>query len=528
MSIKNTFKSLTVTVTSTTFIQKYLNRHTENLATIFMLHRMRIGIPKYGGHSPDFLRSALQTLKDNGYKFVSVEELLLRARTGEEPIKKAVAFTMDDGYLDQAKVALPIFVEFNCPITVFIITGFIDKEVLPWDTVVKYCFYETDKNTLTLNIGANDIYYNLSSVNSRIASMRDFREKCKSLNELELNNTIDMLSKESNVDISQNIIEYSIPLSWDDARNAELSPEVRFGVHTVSHPILSRISTSRSMEEICNSWDKIATELVNPVRIFAYPIGHYNDFLVRDIDILKEHGYLGAVTAEPGYFDQEIMRSNENARFMINRFSFPDNLPDLLQYCSGLELLKNKLRNNYVFSFWKHKRYLVNNIFYILSLYLGLYRNYTTIDWSKVKRIIFVCKGNICRSPYAELKAEKLGLKAISVGIDADGKSNADEIATKISAQRGLDISIHKSRKIDHAEYSASDLIVCMEPWHAEAVSKYKNQLELDCQITLLGLWCSSRKVVIRDPYGQSTETFSDCFDLIDDALLTIYKMVKK
>ncbi len=510
------------------FIQKYVGEQTDDLATIFMLHRMQIGIPKYGGHSPEFLKNALQTLKDNGYIFVSVEELLLRTRTGTAPIKKAVAFTMDDGYLDQAKIALPIFIEFNCPITVFLITGFIDRQILPWDTVVKYCFYETNKSILKLNIGTDNIDYDLSTTNSRIAAMRNFREKCKSLDELELIDTINMLSARSEVDIHKETIEYSIPLSWDDARKAEASPYVRFGLHTVSHPILSRISTSRSRDEIGKSWEKISAELTSPVKIFAYPIGRYSDFLLRDIELLKHDGYLGAVTAEPGYFNQKKMHTNEYARFMIRRFSFPDNIPDLLQYCSGLELFKNKLRINYFFSFWKHKRYLVTSIIYLINLNLGHYKKFTVIDWSKVDRLIFVCKGNICRSPYAEIMAKEHGLKSISVGIDADGKSGADEMAAKIAAQRGVDLSGHRSRKIDHIEYTDTDLIVCMEPSQTDTVLNNKTIVGSNCQITLLGLWCSKKKVIVRDPYGQSTHIFSESFELIDDALSTINKMINK
>jgi protein-tyrosine-phosphatase/peptidoglycan/xylan/chitin deacetylase (PgdA/CDA1 family) len=528
VNIKTTFKHFAVSLTNTNIFQQYISKHTDSLATIFMLHRMEIGIPKYGGHSPEFLRSALTYLKDNGYHFVSVEELLLRAYTGATPIQKAVAFTMDDGYLDQAKIALPIFVEFNCPITVFLITGFIDKEVLPWDTVVKYCFYETKKTSLTLNLGTKDIVYNLSNVNNRISSMRNFREKCKTLNESELRNAISILSINSNVDIHKNTIEYSIPLSWEDARIAESSNEIRFGIHTVSHPILSNISEQRSKEEINNSWKKISTELKNPVNIFAYPIGHYNDFLLRDIDILKQDGYLGAVTAEPGYFNQNEVLSNEYAKFMIRRFSFPDNIPDLMQYCTGLELIKNKLRSNSLFSIWRHKRYLLNNTFYNLYYYLGLYREYKNIDWRSISRLIFVCKGNICRSPYAEWKSKSLGLRAISIGVESDGKSSADEMAMKISALRGIDISSHISRRLNDVEFSESDLIVCMEPKHAASILNDRNLLNAKCQITLLGLWCSDRKLLVRDPYGQSIDVFFECFELIDNALTTIHNMIKK
>jgi protein-tyrosine-phosphatase/peptidoglycan/xylan/chitin deacetylase (PgdA/CDA1 family) len=522
MNIKSSFKYFSISVVNTNVFQKYLSKRTDHLATIFMLHRMDMGMARYGGHSPEFLEDALKYLRDNGYHFVSVEDLLLRARNGAEPIKKAVAFTMDDGYMDQARVALPIFVKFKCPITVFLITGFIDNKSIPWDTIIKFCFYETKKNTLQLAIDGKQLLYNLSNNTNRMASMRDFRDRCKSLNEDELSHAIHSLSELTDVDIRHNADEYILPLLWNDARKSELNSEVSFGVHTVRHLILSNLSGQRAEEEICNSWDNISTKLIKPVKIFAYPIGRYDDFLLRDIDIIKQNNYLGAVTAEPGYFDQGEVVTNEYSRYMIKRFSFPDNIQDLIQLCSGIEFIKHKLRNNYFFSFWNNKRYLFHSLIYKIYSFLGLYSKYKKIDWKRINRLVFVCKGNICRSPYAEYKSLELGLNTISVGVDTDGISGADEMAMKISAIRGIDISTHISRKANKISYSESDLLVCMEPWHAKDILNNQDIENTNYQVTVLGLWCTNKIALIRDPYGQSTEMFIKCFDLIDDSLSNI------
>ena len=49
---------------------------------------------------------------------------------------------------------------------------------------------------------------------------------------------------------------------------------------------------------------------------------------------------------------------------------------------------------------------------------LGMYRSYRQVHWESVGRLVFVCKGNICRSAYTEAVAKSLGVAAISCGLD--------------------------------------------------------------------------------------------------------------
>ena len=55
-----------------------------------------------------------------------------------------------------------------------------------------------------------------------------------------------------------------------------------------------------------------------------------------------------------------------------------------------------------------------------------------------------------------------------------------------------------------------------MEPWH---VKRFKQLDNSNCQITLLGLLCSQKKIIISDPYGKPDVFFDNCFHAIDDAL---------
>src|SRR5437588_1134030 len=50
----------------------------------------------------------------------------------------------------------------------------------------------------------------------------------------------------------------------------------------------------------------------------------------------------------------------------------------------------------------------------------GRHRQFKQIRWDRVARVVFVCHGNICRSPYAEGRAVSFGLPAASFGLSAD------------------------------------------------------------------------------------------------------------
>jgi len=110
---------------------------------------------------------------------------------------------------------------------------------------------------------------------------------------------------------------------------------------------LSNLTNDRSSNEITQSFVKLKVELNNPVKIFAYPFGNNKDFTAREVKYLEECGYNGAVTTIPGYFDQVDTSKSPSSIYLIKRFCLPNNLLDLEQYASGLEHVKERLRNIY-------------------------------------------------------------------------------------------------------------------------------------------------------------------------------------
>lgn len=72
--------------------------------------------------------------------------------------------------------------------------------------------------------------------------------------------------------------------------------------------------------------------------------------------------------------------------------------------------------------------------------------------------ILFVCTGNACRSPMAEGWARTFGLKAESAGVVAAG---VHPRAVEVMAEKGIDISRHRSRTVPEAD-SSYDFVVTL------------------------------------------------------------------
>lgn len=150
---------------------------------------------------------------------------------------------------------------------------------------------------------------------------------------------------------------------------------------------------------------------------------------------------------------------------------------------------------------------------------VGAFRRYRQIHWPEVSRVVFVCKGNICRSPYAEHRSRAWGANAVSAGLLADPGKPAAPAAQQAALRRGVDLAAHRSRVTSELVISAGDLLVAFEPGHAEALSVLACN-RAGVQVTLLGLWSSTpRLVYLHDPYGFSQAYFEKCFERIDRGL---------
>ena len=149
----------------------------------------------------------------------------------------------------------------------------------------------------------------------------------------------------------------------------------------------------------------------------------------------------------------------------------------------------------------------------------GLYRQYRRVDWTKVDRLVFVCSGNICRSPFAAELARSRGFHVASFGTDTRGGDPADPVASRVGARRGIDLSGHVSTSLGKFTVRPGDLLVGMEPLHLQSIRHLGRD---GIQLTLAGLWTGVCAPYLPDPYGTQDHCFEFVFGLIEESLAEI------
>jgi peptidoglycan/xylan/chitin deacetylase (PgdA/CDA1 family) len=152
-----------------------------------------------------------------------------------------------------------------------------------------------------------------------------------------------LLAEHAGVDLPAAPPDRYAPMTWDDARTCERNG-MTFGPHTVTHPILSRVTTEQATWEITESWRRLCAEVEHPVPVFCYPNGQWSDFGPREIEILQRTGLVGAVVGAPGFAGMKSFRQGTDSPYKLKRLPFPEQLSDIIQYVSGIERCKQLMR----------------------------------------------------------------------------------------------------------------------------------------------------------------------------------------
>lgn len=154
----------------------------------------------------------------------------------------------------------------------------------------------------------------------------------------------------------------------------------------------------------------------------------------------------------------------------------------------------------------------------------GAYHNVRGAEWSAVRRLVFVCRGNICRSPYACARARALGVPSVSFGLDAVDGVLADPMASRNAGLRGVDLSAHRSAQFDSSRIAGGDLVIVFEPRQFAEVRR--RSAGRSPAISLLGIFTRPVRPHIQDPHGRSDRYFQQCFSVIDANVADIARRI--
>lgn len=142
-----------------------------------------------------------------------------------------------------------------------------------------------------------------------------------------------------------------------------------------------------------------------------------------------------------------------------------------------------------------------------------------------INSVLFVCMGNICRSPSAEavfrhkMKAQGLVLKVDSAGtLGAHAKEKPDHRAQKAGVARGYSFDGIKARKVTVQDFSDFDLILAMDHDNVEALKKVAPPAMLNKIHLMLDFAVSHEEEQVPDPYYGGAKGFDYVLDLVEAA----------
>lgn len=138
-----------------------------------------------------------------------------------------------------------------------------------------------------------------------------------------------------------------------------------------------------------------------------------------------------------------------------------------------------------------------------------------------MKKIMFICSGNTCRSPLAEGLFKKYlkdnNITDVGVGSAGVGTFPGDTVSINsilVANNRGVDISSHRARNINPEHLLTTDLFFCMSESHKAVLTKH----------------CDGEKIVvlnIADPFGRPIEVYEECAKQLESQFPQILETIQ-
>jgi len=226
------------------------------------------------------------------FRIMPLHEAVQKLRHEKLP-PRTVCITFDDGYADNAEIALPILQKHGISATFFITTGFLDGGRMWNDTIIELVRQAPGPMLNLSKMGLGQ--FEISTIPQREQAINALLGKLKYL---------PLESRQLKVEEMCTYIPAILPndlMMTSEQVKILHDAGMEIGGHTVNHPILARTEDVIARAEIANGKEVLENIIRAPVRAFAYPNGiPGQDYLSDHVRMVRDLGFEAAVSTSHG------------------------------------------------------------------------------------------------------------------------------------------------------------------------------------------------------------------------------------
>lgn len=295
---------------------------TRNRPRILMYHRV-IDEPFVAGLSPQRFAQQMDYVAQK-FRVIPVNQLIEElVRNDVKPY--TLALTFDDGHADFYNDTWPIIKKHQLPASLYVTTGFIDQSLWLWPDLLRYILLKADAQQIPLDkLGIFS-----TTRDQVINTWSQLGDHCLTLDEAARKNFIRNLAQRLNVNIPTVPEAPFTSLSWPQLREMH-QQGLDIGSHTVSHPILSKLTPAAIESELRDSKERITEEIGQQPLGICYPNGLLKDINDDVLRIARELNYRYGLLACNATLDAEEL-------FSLGRLAATQNLTRFKWLLGGIE-----------------------------------------------------------------------------------------------------------------------------------------------------------------------------------------------
>lgn len=224
------------------------------------------------------------------FKVVSLGTMLDRIINGSYPLADEIVLTFDDGLRNNLTVIYPILSELQLPATMFVCPALVESGEWLWN-------HEMRCRLQVLAIpDLAELRMKLLTPGTTVDAIIEWMKTLPLQQRRRGEETVRQATAGFQPTAAQR--EAFDVMNWNDLRSLDRDL-ITVGSHTLSHPILTKLSGPEIESEILESRRCLEQRLERKVEFFCYPNGAYD----RRAYQLVQKMYRGAVTTETGVID---------------------------------------------------------------------------------------------------------------------------------------------------------------------------------------------------------------------------------